>query len=77
MSGVAGSQETGTEQTAGAGLEDPQEVRAPDDQRRDGRPTAGHKTGIHPGVAHDEAPTVAPEEEGETPSTEHAPGGDL
>jgi hypothetical protein len=58
-------------------LDKPQEVRAPDDQRRDGRPTATDKTGIQPGVAHHEAPTVAPEEEGEVPSTEHAPGGDL
>ena len=59
------------------GLDQPQDVRSADDQRRDGRPTSTHHSGIQPGVAHHEAPTVAPEEEGEQPSTEHAPGGDL
>lgn len=44
---------------------------APNDERGDGRPKAGE-----PPPA-DEVPTIAPEERGETPETEHAPGADL
>jgi hypothetical protein len=57
-------------------LEHPVDSRAPDGQRRDGRPTDPHAEGIKD-VPHESAPTVAPEEEGATPTTEHAPGGDL
>jgi hypothetical protein len=77
MTDIAKPEGPQADDTSAAGLEKPTEIRAPDDQRRDGRPTTPHTTGIQPGVAHHEAPTVAPEEEGETPSTEHAPGGDL
>jgi hypothetical protein len=59
-------------------LERPDEIRGPDDQRRDGRPTGAPKDdGTRPGIDHHEAPTDAPEEHGATPTTEHAPGGDL
>lgn len=51
-------------------LRNPDEALAPDGSRRDGRPT-----GDEPPA--EEAPTVAPEERGETPPTEHAPGADL
>lgn len=51
-------------------LRNPEEVRAPDGTRGDGRPT-GNEPPAH------EAPTEAPEERGETPPTEHAPGADL
>jgi hypothetical protein len=51
-------------------LRNPDEVRAPDGTRGDGRPT-GDEPPAH------EAPTEAPEERGETPATEHAPGADL
>jgi hypothetical protein len=58
-------------------LEEPDEIRAPDGQRRDGRPSDGtvdHPKPADQGEAH---PTVAPEEKGGSPSTEHAPGADL
>jgi hypothetical protein len=43
-----------------------------------GRPTGPtDEDGLRPGVAHERAPTEAPEERGEQPATEHAPGGDL
>jgi hypothetical protein len=58
-------------------LEHPVDHRAPDGQRRDGRPTDPHAEGIAEDVPHESAPTVAPEEEGGSPTTEHAPGGDL
>ena len=51
-------------------LRNPHEVQAPDGTRGDGRPT-----GQEPPA--DEAPTEAPEERGELPPTEHAPGADL
>ena len=56
-------------------LEEPDQIRTPDGERRDGRPTEAtlddpvDKAGDHP--------TVAPEEDGGSPSTEHAPGSDL
>ena len=59
-------------------LEEPDQIRAPDGQRRDGRPSDGTidapEPADHGGM---KAPTVAPEEEGGSPSTEHAPGSDL
>jgi hypothetical protein len=60
-------------------LERPHEIDGPDGQRRDGRPTGkpAVATDIRAGVPAEHAPTVAPEEKGATPSTEHAPGGDL
>jgi hypothetical protein len=58
-------------------LEKPDEIRDADGERSDGRPTGGDKTGEAAGIPHEAAPTVAPEEEGGTPTTEHAPGGDL
>jgi hypothetical protein len=63
--------------TANEQLERPGRVVGPDGSRGDGRPTGpvGHPDGIEPEAG--TFPTVAPEEEGETPSTEHAPGADL
>ena len=58
-------------------LEDPQSARGPDGQRRDGRPVTDKDHGIATDIPQEEAPTVAPEEEGGSPSTEHAPGADL
>jgi hypothetical protein len=44
----------------------------------DGRPTGlPDADGLRAGRSSESAPTVAPEERGETPATEHAPGGDL
>ncbi len=47
-------------------------------ERDPGRPT-GTPDGdrLRPGISHEDAPTEAPEERGETPAVEHAPGGDL
>ena len=63
--------------TAREQLEQPDRVVGPDGSRGDGRPTGevGHPDSIEPEAA--TFPTVAPEEEGETPSTDHAPGADL
>jgi hypothetical protein len=61
----------------GEPLEHPDEIDGPDGQRRDGRPTSGVTEDVGAGRPADATPTVAPEEEGGTPSTEHAPGGDL
>ncbi len=65
------------EQTAKKQLERPDRVVGPDGSRGDGRPTGpvGHPDATEPEAG--KFPTVAPEEEGETPSTEHAPGADL
>ncbi|MFL5674185.1 MAG: hypothetical protein ACJ779_04215 [Chloroflexota bacterium] len=57
-------------------LEHPADTRATDHQRRDGRPSDPDAEGIRD-VPHESAPTVAPEEKGGSPTTEHAPGGDL
>ena len=58
-------------------LERPDEIDGPDGQRRDGRPTTGETEDVSSGQSAQQAPTVAPEEQGGTPSTEHAPGSDL
>jgi hypothetical protein len=58
-------------------LERPKDIDGPDGLRRDGRPTSGATDDIESGRPADATPTVAPEEKGGTPSTEHAPGGDL
>jgi len=58
-------------------LEHPDEIRGPGDERRDGRPSDGPLETPKPADGARSAPTVAPEEEGGSPSTEHAPGGDL
>jgi hypothetical protein len=58
-------------------LEHPDEIRDTHGERQDGRPTGGDGSADKPGVAHQDAPTVAPEEKGASPSTEHGPGGDL
>lgn len=55
----------------------PEEIRGPDEQRQDGRPTGDQPEGLRPGAPQASVPTIAPEEEGDTPSTEHAPGADL
>ena len=55
-------------------LENPQDVRGPDGPRADGRPT-DHPDAV--ATPAEDAPTVPPEETGERPTTEHAPGGDL
>lgn len=58
-------------------LEHPDDARGPDGQRRDGRPTTGSIGDRRPDVVDEPAPTEAPEETGGSPTTEHAPGGDL
>ena len=58
-------------------LERPAEIDGPDGQRRDGRPTSGTTDGIEAGRPPGSTPTEAPEEQDATPTTEHAPGGDL
>jgi hypothetical protein len=58
-------------------LEQPKQIRDAKDERQDGRPThADHTTG-GTGMPNADHPTVAPEEEGGSPTTEHGPGGDL
>jgi hypothetical protein len=57
-------------------LEDPKSVRGPDAQRHDGRPATDNDR-IGTDIPQEQAETVAPEEKGGSPSTEHAPGGDL
>ena len=54
--------------------ERPRDARDVDGERSDGRPT--NDLDARPGPASD-APTEAVEEQGGSPSTEHAPGGDL
>jgi hypothetical protein len=63
--------------TAREQLEHPDRVVGPDGSRGDGRPTsaAGRPDADQPESG--KFPTVAPEEEGATPTTEHAPGADL
>lgn len=58
-------------------LERPKEIDGPDGERRDGRPTSGVTDDVESGRPAEATPTVAPEEKGGAPSTEHAPGGDL
>ncbi len=56
----------------------PDRVVGPDGSRGDGRPTrTNDDPGGEAGPEGMDLPTVAPEEGGETPSTEHAPGADL
>ncbi|MEJ7748230.1 MAG: hypothetical protein WKF56_02945 [Candidatus Limnocylindrales bacterium] len=57
-------------------MEQPERIQAPDGTRGDGRPT-GQGDELIPGRPHEEVPTIAPEEEGSMPTTEHAPGSDL
>ena len=57
-------------------LRAPHEVKGPDGTRSDGRPT-DQNLAAATRLPADDTPTEAPEEQGETPSTEHAPGGDL
>ena len=58
-------------------LERPHEIDGRDEQRRDGRPTTAPTEGVGAGRPAHETPTVAPEEQGAEPSTEHGPGSDL
>ena len=58
-------------------LEHPDEIRTPDGERNDGRPSGTDDAGIRPNGPESDLPTVAPEERGGTPPTEHAPGADL
>ena len=58
-------------------LEHPAEIRAPDGQRRDGRPSGGTIDEPKPEVGNGAPPTEAPEETGGSPTTEHAPGAEL
>ena len=58
-------------------LEEPDEIRDATGERRDGRPTGADGNDDRPGASQEAVPTVAPEEEGGSPSTEHAPGGGL
>ena len=56
----------------------PSDESRPPAEEKSGRPSAPpDEDGLRAGQSHHEAPTVAPEERGETPETEHAPGGDL
>jgi hypothetical protein len=58
-----------------ADLDDPRETPHEPDS---GRPTGPmDPNGLRPGQAQETAPTVAPEERGEHPTTEHGPAGDL
>jgi hypothetical protein len=57
-------------------LDNPKEVRGTDGTRADGRPT-DPKHALERQPPAEEAPTEAPEDRGEQPTTEHAPGGDL
>ena len=58
-------------------LDQPKEIRDAKDERQDGRPTGAPRKADDPDRRTEEHPTVAPEEEGGSPSTEHGPGGDL
>ncbi len=57
-------------------LRRPDQVEGPDGTRGDGRPT-GQTDPLEEAPPANAVPTVAPEEEGATPTTEHAPGSDL
>jgi hypothetical protein len=74
----SGSQEAGV---AGAGGERgdgrPAGVPAGSGDDLEGRPATVREASPERVPAADEVPTVAPEERGETPETEHAPGADL
>lgn len=56
----------------------PDDTGRPTGERDDtGRPTRDPDAGVFPGEDARNAPTIAPEEEGEVVDTEHAPGADL
>jgi hypothetical protein len=56
----------------------PDDVRNPEHERADGRPTGmPDEHGVRSGQSPETAPTEPVEDEGHQPSTEHAPGGDL
>jgi hypothetical protein len=56
----------------------PHDARVPATEHKPGRPIgATDPDGLRSGQDHADAPTEAPEERGQAPSTEHAPGGDL
>ncbi len=55
----------------------PDRIIGPDGTRGDGRPTGTDEEPNPAGSEVNNFPTEAPEEEGETPPTEHAPGADL
>ena len=57
--------------------EDPGDARGPGGERSDGRPTGDDGDRLKAGRDQESVPTVAPEEEGHEPATEHAPGSDL
>lgn len=57
-------------------LTQPEEIRDRHGERQDGRPTE-HIDVDEPGKLDRDQPTIAPEEKGHTPSTEHGPGSDL
>lgn len=61
-------------------LEEPEQIQDQSGERADGRPTGEpDEHGLLTRHAPDAGskPTIAPEELGKTPSTEHAPGADL
>ena len=59
-------------------LEEPEMIRDEHGERSDGRPTFEIGSGDEPPFdAPGDVPTVAPEEQGKEPSTEHAPGASL
>ena len=58
-------------------LEQPQQVRAPDGQRHDGRPSQATIDDLRSAGTDKQAPSEPPEETGAAPTTEHGPGGDL
>jgi hypothetical protein len=50
----------------------------PPTEQKPGRPTGfTNEDGLRAGEDHEDVPTEAPEEQGETPGTEYAPGGSL
>jgi hypothetical protein len=59
------------------GLEEPKQQRAPDGQRHDGRPSQSTIDDVRAERTDKQPPTEPPEETGASPTTEHAPGGDL
>jgi len=70
--------EAGEAVTDRASYERPKDVRDPEGERADGRPTGEtDEDGLQAGLGSASAPTEAVEEEGAHPTTEHAPGGDL
>ncbi len=57
---------------------DPDDADQSPPEREPGRPTGStDEDGLRPGQPQVNAPTEAPEERGETPAVEHAPGSDL